>query len=1109
MTAMIGNKLRPPNFGAKLIERPRLWELLLKTESRQVIVLSAPAGYGKTILMVQLAEIMKKPLVWYQLDEYDNDPAVFLQYLVAGVEQHFPGFGKEVLQIIAQGKIETHLRLLTVAFTQSLNKQTKGDLIIVLDDYHLITTPAIHRLVQELLQQLPDNVQFIIASRMSLPFSLSRLTLSGKICHIGIEQLRYTGQEISSFFAKQNIELPETLLSQLEEKTAGWPAALHFLETSLTRIEDFLHNNEVQEIYDYLASEVFDRQPKEIQEFLEATSVLEVMTPDFCDVLLERSGSYQILESLAQQRLFLTPLAGKGHAYRYHQLFRDFLQSRLGRKRQTLLRRAAVIANKAGEAESAIQYLISAGCHEEAISIIREAGQQALGRGGWQTVAHWLTHLSVECVAADPWLSLYLATVEMHRGRLSEAKNWADRATNLFASVGNQTEVVASRLLKAQILRRSGRFLDSLEILEQILIQLTGFPSPLSLPITLEKSLCLLMTGQINGAETNLRSTIEMVKWNNDKYFMAHLLEGLGDLLYMQGDYHKALQTYQQAAELSPDRVLPSYYMQDSIATIYQDWGEFDKAFDYAKRNVDIKENLGLDEALPSVYIQLASLHADRREWQLAEEQYNRAIQLIRDNNGERFYLAINLIFLAQCLGLQGRWIEARVQAEAALMEAKQISGLALAVCRSLGSAIFAQTGSLREGAEMLQAAIADLERMKFKKAVCHAYAIQAWFYFHAGETEAMQTYARKVLQLAAEMSYLQIFLTYRDMFQPIVKYGMESSLEITFVHSILVRQGEEALAMLLELAAHSDSAVRQRTIAPLAEIGGTQAEAALLRLTADPDSEVRQIARLKAKRLDLPTGGESFIEAAEPVLQIDTLGPFRVLMQGDEISEANWRTLKTRDLLAYLADRGEPVSKEKILEDLWPDSDAESAAVIFHTTLYNLRKFLNNVACQARILYRGRQYQLRPGSFTSDRQNFRESVAAGLQAETDPELAIALLEQAVALYRGDYLEEMDYAWLLPQRANLSQLHIEARIRLARHYLAAQDYIRAASQLQAVEKEDPFAEEVHSLLMTAYAKQGNRVAVKKQYQRLRDVLKRELGLEPAPEVSRLYCDLVR
>ncbi|NLP42164.1 MAG: tetratricopeptide repeat protein [Veillonellaceae bacterium] len=716
MTAMIVNKLRPPYFGAKLIERPQLWELILKSGNRQVVVISAPAGYGKTTLMVQLAGIMKKPLVWYQLDEYDNDPAVFLQYLVAGVEQYFPGFGKEVLQIIAHGKIEKHLRLLAVVFAQSLNKQIKGNLTVVLDDYHLITTPTIHRLMQELLQQLPDNVQILIASRMSLPFSISRLTLSGKVYHVGIEGLRYTSQEISNVFAKQHIELSETLLIQLEEKTAGWPAALHFLETSHSSIEAFLHNNEVQEIYDYLASEVFDRQPKEIQQFLEATSVLEVMTPDFCDLLLERSESYQILDSLARQQIFLTSLVGKKKTYRYHQLFREFLQERLGTRRQALLHRAALLFREAGEAESAVEYLVAADSYEEAIMIIKEVAQRTLNRGGWQTVARWLETLPIERVATDPWLSLYLGTVEVRRGRLAEAQSWASRATSLFAGNGDLSALTESRLLAAQILCRYGQFVKSLKILEEILGQISGSPCPLTLTVTLEKSLCLLMTGQVSEAEATLRSTIEIVKWNNEKYFLIHLLEGLGDLLYMQGNYHKALQTYQQAAELSLDRVLPSYYMQDSISTIYQDWGEFDKALDYAKRNVAIKENLGLDEVLPSAYIQLASIHADRGEWKQAEEQYNRAIQLIRDHNGGRFYLVLNLIFLAQCLGLQGRWIEARVKSEEALMEAKQLSGLALAVCRSVGSVVFAQTGSLREGADMLKEAIAALEKMKLKK---------------------------------------------------------------------------------------------------------------------------------------------------------------------------------------------------------------------------------------------------------------------------------------------------------------------------------------------------------------------------------------------------------
>lgn len=1107
MSVIIASKLLPPYAGVKLVERPRLLQLLSKAEQLQVAVLTAPAGYGKTILMVQMAEVIQKPLMWYQLDEYDNDPAVFLQYLVAGMQRHFPGFGKEALQIIAQGGLESQLGIIVAMIVKNLTQQSKDGLLIMIDDYHYITEPVVHRFVFELLHQLPSRIQLVMASRFTLPFSLSRLSLRKAVYSIGKDELRYTHQEIGSFFAQRFDELPEILLEAVEKKTDGWPAALRFLDTSHTSIEDFLSNNEIQGVYDYLAAEVFGQQPEPVQEFLLVTSILEVMTPDSCDALRERTNSRQILQFLEKQQLFLIPLAGKEKVYRYHQLFREFLQNRLGSKRQILLQRAALLAKEAGANETAIEYLVAAGFAEDAITIIKQVGQSTLDRGSWQTVARWLEHLPVERVAAEPWLSLYLATVEVRRGRLAAAENWANRAMALFASSENQIELTESRLLAAQILRRRGQYVESLDILEQISLQGTVSLGKQPLAIPLEKALCLMLSGRLSEAEMTLRAAIEITKWNTDGYSMAHLLEGLGDILCLLGYYHKALQVYQQATECSPERILPSYYMQDAISTIYQDWGEFDKAFEYAKRHVAIKENLGLNEALPSAYIQLASIYVDRSEWKLAEEHYNRAIQLIRNNNGESFYLALNLIFLAQCLNLQGRCLEARMKAEEALAEAQ--SGLVLAVCRSMGSVIFAQTGCIAEGEEMLQKAIHDLEQMKFKKAICHAYAFQAWFYLITGKTTALRQCVNKVLTLAAELNYLQVFLTYRMMFQPILKIGLEDGIEVTFIQHILVRQDEDALVLLLELAAYSDPQVRLRTIAPLTEIGASQAREAVGCLIDDPDSDVRQAARLAAKRLGLTVRMENPMEIVATALHFSTLGSFQVLFRESQVSAVSWRTVKTRDLLAYLLYRGEPVSKEKIIEDLWPDGDTESVAVIFHTTLYNLRKLFHKAGCQNSILYSGKRYQLQPGSFTSDRQQFQEAVAAGLRAEADPEVAKILLEKAVALYRGDYLEELDYAWLLPQQEYLKRSCIEARLWLAKYYLQKQDYIRAEFHLQVVENYDPFAETVHILLMTVYAKQGNRLAVKNQYHRLQEVLKRELGLEPAPETSRLYFSLIR
>ncbi len=1101
MAALLSTKLSPPYARARLIARPRLLQQLSQAELRKVTLLTAPAGYGKSVVMVQLAAAVKYRLVWYQLDEYDNDPTVFLHHLVLGIRRHFPDFGQEALALISQGDAKARLRLLVTAIANGLEEVSGEGMMIALDDYHLVTEPVVHGFVQDLLEHLPAGVHVVIASRTAPPLALSRLILSGEVCSIGAAELRFSRQEIGAFLAREGKELSAETLEELERRTAGWPAALRLLEDAAPGTA-MLADISSPRIYDYLASEVFDRQPENVRRFLVATSVLEELTAAFCNKLLDRTDSGKILAYLEKQQLFLIPLTGAEKAYRYHHLFREFLRDRLGAERAVLLRRAGQLSRQAGELGSAMEYLTAAGAHADALAVIRAAGNQAFSRGHWRTVARWLEPLPEESLAADPWLGLYKAKIEAFRGRMGEAESWVNTAAVLFAASGEQAGLAESRMLQARFLRCRGRCAEGLAIMEEVGQLLSGQDSLLRFDLLMEKCLCLGMQGRFADAETILTSAMEVAKRAGDYYAMANLLSGLGNFYWTLGRYPQALQVYQQAAELSPDRLLPCYYMQDFTAVIYVDWGEVELARDYSKRSIAVKENLGLTETLPSAYLQLAYIYCERGEWALAEEYYNKAICLIRENNGERFYLALNLVFLADCLGRQGKWIEARARVEEALAEVPEQPGISWYVW---AFEVFVHTDGIREGQEYLTAAIAELEQTGYQRGLCFAYAFQAWLYFQCEDPAAAAEYGEKALALAARLNFQQLFAGRYAALQPILKFGLETGVEVTFVQRVIVRLGERALSLLVELAGHVDPGVRRRMIAPLTEIGGPRARETIFRLTQDPDQEVARMARLAGQGLHEAAGAGRRNDTS---LRLVTFGPFRLMPQGKEDVTVNWRSGKARDLLAYLAHHQEPLIKEKILADLWPDSDQESAAVIFHTTLYRLRHVLAKAGYPQLIAYNGKRYQLRLDGFATDRQQFQKLLTAGLSSETAPDQSAGYLEEAVSLYRGDYLADMDYPWLVPFQENLRHAHAVARLRLARYYLSTRDHDRAIAHLKIVELSEPFAEEVHGLIMTAYAGQGNILAVKKQYQKMESTLRKELGLAPSRTICDLYKTLV-
>jgi DNA-binding SARP family transcriptional activator len=243
------------------------------------------------------------------------------------------------------------------------------------------------------------------------------------------------------------------------------------------------------------------------------------------------------------------------------------------------------------------------------------------------------------------------------------------------------------------------------------------------------------------------------------------------------------------------------------------------------------------------------------------------------------------------------------------------------------------------------------------------------------------------------------------------------------------------------------------------------------------------------------------------PLLQINLLGPARIAINNADITAANWRLTKSRDLLLYLAHQGQPVGINRILDDLWPDLPMEKGLNNFYNALYWLRQVIQKNAGAELITYGSKICQLLPGAYSTDRDRFISLVNAGFGDLKASGGNLQSLEEAVALYQGEYLGELDYPWVVPEREHLKCLFLEAVIRLAGFYLQNQDYLKTVRILEPLIEQNTIREDIFGLLMTAFAKLGDRLAVIRQYQKLKSNLAEELGLEPTPEIKKLYYEL--
>jgi LuxR family maltose regulon positive regulatory protein len=425
---VLRTKLYPPPVRAGLISRARLDVVLEAGAQTRLCLIDAPAGSGKTTLLAQwcLGDHGSRRVAWLSLDEGDDDPVRLWVYVVEAFRTIQPGVGKAVLGLLhGFGSSDA---LTPVILPGLLNElATVGsELVLVMDDYHLISNPVCHQSLAFFIDHLPANVQLMMATRADPPLPLARLRAKGELAEIRLAELGFTDAEAATLLNDaMGLELESQDVQRLWEQTEGWVAGLYLAGLWLRGREDpgaSIASLEAghRHIVDYLGAEVLARQPQPLRRFLLRTSILERLSGSLCDALLETTDSAEVLIQLERTNLFLIPMDEHRRWYRYHHLFAELLRLELtGREPEltpVLHRRAASWYRQAGDVEAAIDHATTAGDFAEAADLIGRHWLPYWRQGRDATVERWLRGLPDAVLAANPLLAVAAAWIRGHRG---------------------------------------------------------------------------------------------------------------------------------------------------------------------------------------------------------------------------------------------------------------------------------------------------------------------------------------------------------------------------------------------------------------------------------------------------------------------------------------------------------------------------------------------------------------------------------------------------------------------------------------------------------------------------------------------------------------------
>jgi ATP/maltotriose-dependent transcriptional regulator MalT/DNA-binding SARP family transcriptional activator len=1053
-------KILVPRRRADVIRRQRLLDLLYANVDHHLTVVHAPAGYGKTTLLVDFVHDLAMPACWLSLDEEDRDQATFLRYLLLCLRHRLPGLDSGTMAPLAldSPSASSEADRVMGQIVTALHRDVGEPVAIIFDDFHCVDgCEPVMQLVNRFLLRLPPNCHLIICGRTKPSLSvLLRLEGQREVATIDASLLAFTVDEIRHYYSQiHGVDLAEEDAEKVACVTEGWVAALSLMPAQTSMPAD-LKAATPEKAFEYLAAEVFDGLDGQLQEFLLVISVLSEVDVEICDGLLTRSDSQRMLREIEARNLFLTSIDRRDMRWRFHPLFQEFLVSRFrceqpDRFRATSARAGQLFAAK-GRCGEAIRHFAEAGLWDQAASIVEEAAPQAFAEGKWQTIAGWLETFPPPNLLSYPKLVVWRARILCQLAQADKALEVIATAIPSLEGRRDAVSLAEAYTVRGMALRLKGEHTEAAESCRHAIGLLTSADGPVKSVAEARKQLGIVYSiqGSFLSALDEYKAVLDIYEAAGDvaNAAFAHGCAGatlglLGQLSNAGVHLEKARRAWQK---LGNHKELAT--VLNNLGMLYYAQGDADKGLAFFHDAVDKARRSGNARAEAYALTSIADIERDRGVYDLAIERYNEAFDLAGDL-GDITLCTQVLTSLGDVHRLRGDLDKAEILVRQAAADAEERES-----SYELGIAKIGLGLVLRERGDGLQAA-AHFNQAADLLSRCHAKREEAIALYHLGETLFSSRRGRSramralegAMRLSEQLGY-DHFLVERALAAPgVVQYAASKRIGGGFYG-----------ALLEKMASHNQ-----------------------------PPGERPEARRSKKGRV--------------PSVELFGLGSMEVLVGGRRVLDFEWQSDKSKEMLLFLLRHGAPARKEEILAALWPDLPRDKCNSSFHSTLYRLRRALY-VHC---VIEQTGRYVLNPhGRFWCDAVEFESLVRKAEQSQHRSPGWARSLRQAVDLYRGPFGIDFYSEWLEGERRRLEDMCLRAFARLAEYERQRGNHLEAVSLYEKAVDLDPLNESLWYQLIGTYGDAGQLEMATRCYRQYADTVRDQLGEEPAAALTQLY-----